>query len=157
MKKFKEMNLHQKDNEKNMDRESFLEKNKSIFNSIISEAGSYNYNTVEFYGVILCYLSFYDKDNFSKIINELCKNNLEVLFEILLIYNSHLKYHPINRNYEFLNKFIEYTILNKDYTFFKRGLEYIRDIETFINIMEKNKENFFNKYIKDNKDYLNNK
>ena len=154
LKKFKEMNLHQKDNEKNMDRESFLEKNKSIFNSIISEAGSYNYNTVEFYGVILCYLSFYDKDNFSKIINELCKNNLEVLFEILLIYNSHLKYYPINQNYEFLNKFIEYTILNKDYTFFKRGLEYIRDIETFINIMEKNKENFFNKYIKNNKDYL---
>ena len=72
----------------------------------------------------------------------------------MLIYNSHFKYHPINQNYEFLNKFIEYTILNKDYAFFKRGLEYIRDIETFINIMEKNKENFFNKYIKDKKDYL---
>ena len=36
LKKFKEMNLHQKDNEKNMDRESFLEKYKSIFNKIIS-------------------------------------------------------------------------------------------------------------------------
>ena len=55
MEKLKEMSLDQKDNEENMDRESFLEKNKSILYTIISEDGCYNYDTVEFYGVILCY------------------------------------------------------------------------------------------------------
>ena len=154
LKIFKEMNLSQKDNDKNMDRDSFLEKHKKIFNSIISEANNYKNNSIEFYGIILCYLNFYDYDNFSKIINELCKNNLEVLFEILLIYNSHLKYHPINQNFDFFNKFIEYTILNKENSFFERALKYIRDIETFINIIENNKDKFFNKYIKNNKDYL---
>ena len=72
----------------------------------------------------------------------------------MLIYNSYCKYHQINQNYEFFNKFIEYTLLNKDYAFFERALEYIKDIETFIYFMEKNKENFFNKCIKDNKDYF---
>ena len=33
----------------------------------------------------------------------------------MLIYNSYCKYHQINQNYEFFNKFIEYTLLNKDY------------------------------------------
>ena len=55
LEKLKEMSLDQKDNEENMDRESFLEKNKSILYTIISEDGCYNYDTVEFYGVILCY------------------------------------------------------------------------------------------------------
>ena len=153
LKKFKEMNLKINDNEKNMERESFLEKHKSIINMIISEAN--RYNTIEFYGLILCYLNFYDYDNFDKIINELFKNKQEELFEILLIYNSHFKYHPINQNFDFFNKFIKYTILYKEYVFLERGLKYIKDIETFIDIIAKNKENFFDKYIKDNKDYLN--
>ena len=154
LKKFNEMNINQKDNEKNMGRDPFLEKHKKIFNSIISEADNYKYDDIEFYGVILCYLNFYDYDNFSKVINELFKSKAEKLFEILLIYNSHFKFHPINHNFDFFNQFIEYTIKNKDYSFFERGIKYIRDIETFIKIIEKNKDNYFKKYIKDNKEYL---
>jgi len=148
------MNINQKNNKNNIDRESFLKKYMSIFNKIISETGNYNYRPIEFYGVILCNLNFYDYDNFSNIINELYKSKTEDLFEILLIYNSHFKYHSINQNFDFFNELIEYTIRRKNYIFFERGLEYIGDIESFINIMEKNKENFFNKYIKDNNDYL---
>ena len=154
LKKFNEMNINQKDNEKNMVRDSFLEKHKNIINSIISEADNYKYDAIEFYGVVLSYLNFYDYDNFSKIINELFKSKAEKLFEILLIYNSHFKFHPINQDFDFFNQFIEYTILNKKYEFFERGIKYIRDIETFIKIIEKNKDNYFKKYIKDNKDYL---
>ena len=154
LKKFKEMSISQNDNVKNMDREPFLEKHKPIFSTIITEADNFEYDTVEFYGVTLCYLNYYDKDNYTKIINDLFKSETENLFEILLIYNSHFKYHPINQNLDFFHKFIEYTILKKDHSFFERGLKYIKDIETFIAIMEKNKENFFKKYIKDNKDYL---
>ena len=53
---------------------------------------------------------------------------------------------PINKNYEFFNKFISYIISNKDFTNFKKGLNYINDIETFLNIIEKNKEAIFKKY-----------
>ena len=148
------MNLYQKDNEKNMVRDSFLEKHKKIFSSIISEADNYKYDTIEFYGLILCYLNFYDYDNFSKVINELFKSKAEELFEILLIYNSHFKFHPINQDFDFFNYFIRYTIWIKDYAFFERGIKYIRDIETFIKIIEKNKDYYFKNYIKDNKDYL---
>ena len=154
LKKFKEMNINQKDNEKNMDRDPFLEKHKKIFESIISEADNYKYDVIEFYGLILCYLNFYDFDNFSKVINKLFKSRAEKLYEILLIYNSHFKFHPICQNFDFFNQFIKYTILNKDYEFFERGIKYIRDIETFIKIIENNKDNYFEKYIKDNKDYL---
>ena len=80
LEKFKEMNINQKYDENNMDRESFLEKYMKIFNKIISETGNYNYDIVEFYGVILCYLNFYDYDNFSNIINELFKSKTEDLF-----------------------------------------------------------------------------
>jgi hypothetical protein len=37
-----------------------------------------------------------------------------------------------------------------DNIFFESGLNYIIDIETFLNILDKNKENYFNKYIKNN-------
>ncbi len=88
------------------------------------------------------------------IVDYLFKKKPNYLYEILLIYNFHFK-NPINQNFEFFNKFIKYTILNKEFSFFEIGLSYIRDIETFLNIIEKNKEDIFNKYIKDNKDYLN--
>ena len=152
--KFKEMNLNKKRTKYIMERKSILEKHKSIFNTIISEADNYDYDTIEFYGIILCYLNYYDYDNFTRIINDLYKSKSKELFEILLIYNSHFKYRPINQNFDFFNKLIEYTILNKDYEFFEEGLKYIGDIETFINIIEKNKDNLFNKYFKDNINYL---
>ena len=69
----------------------------------------------------------------------------EDLYEILLIYNAHFIY-PINQNFDFFNKFINYTIENKDISVFEKGLNYIRDIETFLNIIEKNKEAIFEKY-----------
>ena len=161
MEKFKEMNrIHKKDDKTNMDRKKYLEKYISTFDIIQSEAGNlieqYEYKNIEFYEIILSYLNFYNKNNFSLIVDYLFKKKPNYLYEILLIYNFHFK-NPINQNFEFFNKFIKYTILNKEFSFFERGLSYIRDIETFLNIIEKNKEDIFNKYIKDNKDYLNNK
>ena len=57
-------NVNQKDIEKILDREPFLEKHKSIFNTIISETNNYNYDEIEFYGILLCYLHFYDYEIF---------------------------------------------------------------------------------------------
>ena len=41
-----------------------------------------------------------------------------------------------------------------DNIFFESGLNNILDIEAFLNILDKNKENFFDKNIKSNKEYL---
>ena len=67
------------------------------------------------------------------------------LYEILLIYSSHFN-NPINQNLDFLNKFISYIIENKDFPILEKGLKFIKDIETFLNIIEKNKNKIFEKY-----------
>ena len=104
MKRFKEMNKSPKDNEKNMDRKSYLgeKEYKSEFNTIISDADNLiekKYNTVQFYGIILSYLNYYDYDNFSSIINELFIKKPKDLYEIIIIYNS-----KICKNQKFLFK-----------------------------------------------------
>ena len=149
MKIFKKFNENPKDNEKNMDRKPFLKDYTSKFKSIISEADTIiennNYNIIDFYGIVLSYLNYYDKEEFSKIINELYSNSPEKLYDILLIYQGHFKY-PINQDFDFFNKFIGYTIANKDFSVFEIGLSYIMDIESFLNIIEKNKIEIFEKY-----------
>ena len=109
LEKFKEMNKNQKDNQKNMDRKSYLKKYISEFNTIKCQADKLidnnNYNTIEFYGILLSYFNFYDYKNFTSIVNELYGKKPNDLYEILLIYNSHFKY-PINQNLSFLNNFI---------------------------------------------------
>ena len=149
LKIFKKINENPKDNEKNMDRKSFLKDYSSKFKSIKSEADTIiennNYNFIEFYGIVLCYLNYYDYQNFSSIINELYNKQPENLYEILLIYNAHFKY-PINQNLDFFNKFISYAIEKKEFSVFEKGLNYIKDIETFLKIIEKNKDKIYEKY-----------
>ena len=151
--KFKEMNLNPKDKEKNMDRKASLKDFTSIIYKIISETDKLiennNYNKIDFYGIILCYLNFYDYKHFSLMIEELFDKTSENLYEILLIYNAHFK-NPINQNSDFFNKFIKYTIDNKEFPIFKIGLGYIKDLETFLDVIERNKEGIFEKYKKKN-------
>ena len=72
MDKFREINESQKDNEKNMDRKEYLNKHISTFDTIKSEADKlieeYNYKNIDFYGIILCYLNFYNQKAFSLVI-----------------------------------------------------------------------------------------
>ena len=152
--KFKEMNCDPKLSEKNMDRKDYLKDYTSKFIEIISEADQLvndnNYNSIAFYGVLLCYLNFYDSKNFSSLVNKLLsKKKSEDLYEILLIYNKHL-INPIKQNFEFLKEFIRYIIKNKNFDTFKIGLKYIKYIEDFIAIIveKKNREDILNAYIK---------
>ena len=155
LEEFKKSNENQKDIDKNMDRKECLKDYISSFNSIKSEAEKIieknNYVPIKFYGILLCYLNYYDYENFTSIVNELYKKVNEkkdeknILFEILFIYNAHFKY-PINQNLEFFNKLIIYAIDNKDFPTFEKGLNYIKDIESFLYIIEKNSEAIFKKY-----------
>ena len=149
LKIFKKINQNPKDNEKNLDRKPFLKEYISKFKSIISEADEIiknnNYNFIEFYGIILCYVNYYDYKTFTLVINDLYIKNSNDLYEILLIYNSHFN-NPINQHLDFLNKFIGYIIENKDFPVFEKGIKIIKDIETFLSIIEKNKSEILEKY-----------
>ena len=148
LKAFKNINENQKD-KNNMDVEPCLKEYTLKFNLIISEAdkliNNNDYEIVEFYGIILCYLNYYDYDKFSSIVNELFNKKPKDLFEILLKYNAHFK-NQLNQKELFFYKFINYAIENKDFQIFERGLNLIKDTKTYIAVIEKNKETFFNKY-----------
>ena len=146
---FRKMNEDPKDSGKNMDRKSFLGDYLPDFKEIASKADKLiednKYNIIEFYGIILCYLNSYDYNYFSSIVKDLFKNKPEDLFEILLIYSNHFK-NPINQNNFFFYKFINYAIEKKEFEIFERGLDFIKDIETYITVIDKNKEEFYKKY-----------
>ena len=151
LKIFKDMNGNPKDNEKNMDRKSYLKDYTSKFKEIKSEANQIketnSYNPIDFYGLILCYLNYYEYDEFIKLMKDLSSNKPNDLYEILLIYISHFK-NPINEGFEFFNKFIKYAISNKEFSVFQNGLSYIKDLDTFVSVIEGNKEDFNERYIK---------
>ena len=156
LEKFKEMNENPNDNEKNMDRKPYLKIHTKTFNSIKYDeiVSKYKYKTIEFYGVVLSYLNFYDNEKFSLIINNLSKKKSKKdLYEILLIYHSHLK-PPIKLDKKFFNIFIKYIVKNKKFPMFEIGLNYIKDIETFVYSMSENIKEIFGNYYKNNKEKL---
>ena len=144
LEKFKEMNKNPKDPkdiEKNMDRKSYLKEFTKDFSEIKYDEliNNNGYNTIDFCGIMLCYLNFYDYEKFSSMLNELFTKKQNDLFEILLLYNAHFK-NPINQDLNFFNKFIEYTIVNKKFSIFECGLSYIKDLSIFINVIENTKK-----------------
>ena len=137
-----------KNEEENTDRDEDLAIVLNTFNTIYSDANSLieGYDPVSFYGIIFCYLSSYDKENFPKIIKDFSEGNATVLYEILIIYYSHFN-EPLNQDTEFYNNFIKYSIKKgKDFKIFNRILDYIDDVETFLYVINENKIEIFKKY-----------
>ena len=154
MKKFRETNIS--DENENTDRKAYLKNFSSKFEEISTKSeeirNEFSYNVVEFYGIILCYLNYYDLKNFSKVIDKLSSIYPDDTYEILIIYNAHF-INPINKNFEFFDKFIKYIIeKNYDFSTFKIGLHYIKDLENFLNVFDTNKEEICKKYIEHKKD-----
>lgn len=109
--KFKEMNKNKKDNDKNIDRKKYLNEYKPEFNEIKTEAvkliANNDYFHILFYGILFCYLNFYDYESLSWIINDLFTKKPNDLYEIWLIYNSHLK-NSIGQNPNYYSDFFKY-------------------------------------------------
>ena len=79
-------------------------------------------------------------------IKKFSEGNAFILYEILIIYYSHFN-NPLNQDKEFYNEFIKYALeKDKELNIFKRILNYIDDIETFLYIINENKDNIFKKY-----------
>ena len=148
--KFQEMNNNLKENEKNLDRNKDLDDYVKNFQDISSEADNLidtnKYDPIQFYSIILCYLNYYDHSNFIVISQKLFAEKPEVLYEIFLLYFSHFL-NPIDQNLDFFVKFIDYCATQKEFNSFKNGLNYIRDIETFITVINKTKESIVDKVI----------
>ena len=135
----------------NTDKEKDLKKELNSFKDIYSDAPNilkkFKYEPIHFYGIIFCYLHFYDKENFPEIIEEFIKGNSDVLYEILIQYYSHFT-NPLKQSQEFYNNFIKYILkkYNKELKIFNRILNYIEDIETYLYVINSNKEEIFKKY-----------
>ena len=142
---FKEINAKE-----NTDRDENLAKELETFNQIYSNANNLikknKYDPVGFYGIIFCYLSSYDQENFSKIINNFLEGNTHILYEILITYYSHFNI-KLNQNSEFFNNLVKYAI-NKlnNFEIFLSILNYIDDIETFLYVINENKKEIFKEY-----------
>ena len=132
-----------------IDKEDYLSDYSSQINTILSEAPNIitdnNYNTIDFYGIILCYLNYYDEENYSKLIKNLYEEQPNNLFDIMLKYSSHFS-SPKKLGFDFFNKFMKFSLEKNDIAKFKIGLKYIKDIKTFINIIQNNLEDIFDIY-----------
>lgn len=111
-------------NEKeNDDKENDLKKEVKFFEDIYSNSLNIleenNYNKIHFYGLLFCYLHYYNKDNFPKMIEEFSEGNSDILYEILIHYYLHFIY-PLKQSQKFYNGFVKYA-LNK-----KKGFKRIK-------------------------------
>ena len=154
LKIFREMN-EKSTGEKNKEIKEFLKEYTSKFESIAYEAEEViknnKYNAVDFYGIILCYLNNYNLRKFSEIFNALSDKKPEELYNILLIYNTNF-INPIKQNSDFFNKFIKYTLEKQNYSKYQIALNYIKDIKIFLEVIDANKEEIYNKYIASDND-----
>ena len=136
---------------------------KDQINSLNSEEID---KAVEIYTKLVELLFRNDNDKDKKI--EFLEQKIDKLDEkiTLLIYKELMKrcqgekYSPMKefifKKYLNSSDNIETIISLIENVFYENGLNYIIDIETFLNILDKNKENYFDKYIKRNKEYLKN-
>ena len=78
----------EENNDKVEDLKTYLKSFKDILSNARDILGENNYNPVRFCGVLFCYLHFYHKNNFPKIIEEFFEGNAKTLYEILIRYYS---------------------------------------------------------------------
>ena len=139
--------------EGNRDRLNDLKNNLNVFKNIYSNADDIvkknKYEQKYFYGILFCYLHYYDKNNFQKIIVDFSQGNANILYEILIKYYSHFM-NPLKQDKMFYDGFIKYA-LEKDekgekLEVFYRILNYIEDIESYLFVINSNKEKIFAKY-----------
>lgn len=105
---FKEINgTGNTDRDKNLD--LYLDNFQQIFLNADNIINYYEYDAINFYGIILCYLNYYEEEtNFSSDLKKLYERE-NLLYEILVIYYSHF-INPINQDVNFYNKFLGYII-----------------------------------------------
>ena len=141
------LNEFSKNLDKSQQKENILKDNlenyryyfDKIYKNIDNIFDSNSSYITDFYGLILCYLNNFYIEKYNELFNDLYKKNKNILLNTLLKY----KYYFKNQNelsIEFIDEIIKFAI-NKNYKEFKEnGLFYLKTIEIFLDIIEKNKE-----------------
>ena len=108
-----------------------------------------DYDPIQFYGIIISYLNFYDYSTLENYIDKLYKEKPEILWEILIVYFPHFlgPQKKEEKDEEFFVNFFEYIISKKEITYFNLGLRFVFDIDTIIVIIDKTRDEIYNKYI----------
>jgi len=159
LEKFYYMNIKvskdKKENNLNSDRDKKLgDQFNSLMVKIATESESLIkenwYNPIHFYGLLFCYLNYYDYITLENCVNKFNRENPVLLYEIFLTYFSQF-FKPVKIDEidnKFFIKFFDYIFENKEFSNFIIGLRYIYDIDTFIEAIDEIKEKIFYKYIK---------
>ena len=123
--------------------ENDLEKYNDYFDNICNKSEdlilSNSLDKINFYGLILCYLNNYSTEKFNEQFKKLYKANKSLLFEVILKYKSYFK-KEINLDIDQLNEIIRFSTTKNFNEFKNLVLFYLKDINTFFDIIEKNKE-----------------
>ena len=125
------------------------------FHKIFSDdkfINSKKYELLDFYGIIICYLYYYDLKNkyFSNDIKELYQKNSEILYKILIKFHNYF-IKPLNQDIQFYYDFIGYVMANKDIKTFEKVLKYIKDIVTFLDVIYKYRDDIISYFTKPTK------
>ena len=124
----------------------YLDDFTTVFTNSDDLVKNNKYDEIQFYGLLFCYLAYYDKEKFPKLIMKFSEGNADILFKILIIYYSHIT-NSLNQDKNFYDRFIKYSLKKeKNSTIFKRVLNYIDDIEIFLFVINENIEAIFEKY-----------
>jgi len=122
-----------------------LQKYKFDFDQIIENRddiiSKFNLNPYDFYGLIFCYLNICNKEKFKELFSKLStkEEGKKIIFEVMLSYKLFFK-KQIDISNDLLNEFIKYST-QKDFKIFKDdALYYLKDINTFLEIMENSKD-----------------
>ena len=124
-----------------------LQKYKFDFDQIVENRediiSKFSLNSIDFYGLILCYFNICNNEKYKELFDKLSKKEegKKIIFEIMLTYKLFFK-NQTSINKDLLDEFIKYASTKKDFTIFKNeALFYLKDINTFLEIMENNKDN----------------
>ena len=120
-----------------------LQKYKFAFNQICENIddtiSKLSLDKTDFYGLVLCYLNNCSTEKYKELFDSLVKNDENILFEVLLKYKLFFK-KQIDINKELVSQIIKYSTKKSFETFKKDALFYLNDINTFLEIIEKNQE-----------------
>lgn len=114
---------------------------QQIFENREQSISKYSLDQTDFYGLILCYMFICNNEKYRELFDILSKNeeDKKTLFEVMFKYKIFFK-KKVDISKELLDEFIKYST-KKEFKIFKEdGLFYLKDINTFLEILENNKD-----------------
>ena len=115
-----------------------------ICENIDNKISEFSLNQIGLYGLILCYFNICNKEKYQQLFDKLSENqNTEnILLEALLKYKIFFK-NKNDMNKETLTRIIKFATKKEFHEFLEIAYFYLKDINTFLELIEENKEDIF--------------